>query len=145
MRCTSHTTRTRVCAEQAAEEVTALARNEIAAAAAAVQASNAGNAGEAVAHKRCVILAGETTVVMSKSGTRKEGAHASASPTGGKGGRCSHMALLVARALRDEPHWCAQRFPRMRLSSCRPRPVLSSVGRCSPVNACHGLCTRGWV
>lgn len=47
---------------------------------------------------RCVILAGETTVQFGR---------AVAVGAAGKGGRCSHMALLVAQALSGVPNWCA--------------------------------------
>jgi len=49
----------------------------------------------ALATKTCVILAGETTVKFGQGGLGS-----------GKGGRCSHMALLVARHLRGLDNWC---------------------------------------
>ena len=81
--------------EEAAALIVALARGELSAAAQGPQATPAGEEGSKVAH-RCVILGGETTVRLSG------GAGAA-----GKGGRCSHMALLVARALSGVPGWCA--------------------------------------
>ena len=44
----------------------------------------------------CVILAGEATVRFGGGANRGKP---------GKGGRCSHMALLVARALSGVPDW----------------------------------------
>jgi hypothetical protein len=67
--------------EAAAAQVVAVARSEL-----------------AVGGPRCVILAGETTVQFGG---------AVAAGTAGKGGRCSHMALLVAQALSGVPNWCA--------------------------------------
>jgi glycerate-2-kinase len=67
--------------EAAAAQVVAVARSEL-----------------AVGGPRCVILAGETTVQFGG---------AVAAGTVGKGGRCSHMALLVAQALSGVPNWCA--------------------------------------
>jgi glycerate 2-kinase len=85
--------------EEAAAHIVALARSELSAAAQDTPASLAGEAGSEVAH-RCVILGGETTVRLSG------GAGAA-----GKGGRCSHMALVVARELSGVPGWSAPVCP----------------------------------
>ena len=58
---------------------------------------------------RCVILAGETTVQFGR---------AVAAGAAGKGGRCSHMALLVAQALSGVPNWCAPLRPEPAHAGC---------------------------
>ena len=74
--------------EEAADLVAHLVRQELA-------ACKDGNAGQGKRQSRCLILAGETTVKLGGAGG-----------ISGKGGRCSHMALLVARALRGQADWC---------------------------------------
>jgi glycerate-2-kinase len=76
--------------EDAASRIVALARQELSAAAQRPHADGERGSGG----HRFVILGGETTVNFS-----------AAQGAAGKGGRCSHMALLVARALRGVPNW----------------------------------------
>ena len=79
--------------EEAAMQVVEITRSELA----AINAY-ANGAAHPPHQRRCVILAGETTVKVAVG----QGS------VGGKGGRCTHMALRVAQLLARVPHWCAR-------------------------------------
>lgn len=120
--------------EQAAQQVVELARHELAAATLDARGGSTGLG-------RCVILAGETTV--------KFGHGADAGAASGKGGRCSHMALLVSRALSGVPNWCVRAFPSVLVATCAHaldacRPMLPSCDYCGvALLRCSTLCMTG--
>lgn len=88
--CRVHTLGLQGPVEDAAAQIVDLARLELSTAA----QRRHGDGGERGRGYRCVILGGETTVKF-----------AAATGAAGRGGRCSHMALLVARALSGVPDW----------------------------------------